>query len=181
VLSLIRFVSQTYASYPYNDFPQLAIHDSSLRAYMPDGLWITNATQTIDGGFLAWITTSYEPPPVNKGYTAVSHYMEKFAVLAWNGRSDLWSLCPYFGRVNVVYNAPAASPPQSGCYDVKLNIVPICEFPLPSSYHSFCFALLIDHTEGGSLSSRTTGSLYFIIIMVHCIHSASFSSDFRRT
>jgi hypothetical protein len=99
--------------------------DSQLRAFFADGEWITNATQPLDGYTLSWITTTFEPPPPVYGYTAVVGPGQKYPELAWNGQTNLWSLCPTFDHYTAVYYGPSLA---SDCYPVSLNMVEICEY-----------------------------------------------------
>jgi len=123
-------VTSTYASYPYNDWPALALVNTSIRAFHADGSWDTNATQTTSGGFLGWLTTSQSAPDAATGYTAVGSQLEALT-LAYNGQSGLWSLCPaQFGQTNVVFNVSADSSDELGidpakCYAVSLNILSV--------------------------------------------------------
>jgi hypothetical protein len=127
-------IAQTFASYPYNDFPALSLQDTSLRAFLSDGRWITNATSPSSGGTLGWLTTSFRPPTAEKGFTAVADPGEPFLQLAFRGFTAVWALCPFNGgQVNVVFNVTANIPPPpflpfspANCYAVKLNLVPIC-------------------------------------------------------
>ena len=127
---------QTYMSYPYNDYPWLALVDSSLRAYTKAGRWITNATAVSSGGTLGWVTSRLYSQPAAKAYTGVQTPAGEFPLLAAYGITDLWSLCPFFGprgQTNVVFNVSADMPPPpylgfdpATCYEVKINIIPFC-------------------------------------------------------
>ncbi|KAF9449846.1 hypothetical protein P691DRAFT_666554 [Macrolepiota fuliginosa MF-IS2] len=126
---------QTRASYPYNDYPTLALISGSLRAYRTDGSWNTNATEVRSGSTLGWITTTRYARPAPEIYSAVNVPLTKFPLLAAHGRHDLWSLCPFPGRLgqtNVVFNVSAVASSSSGpsvgfdpkgCYEVVLFII----------------------------------------------------------
>ena len=126
---------QTWASYPYNDYPTLALVDSGLRAYTREGSWITNATNVQSGGTLGWVTTRMYTQPAPKVYSAVKAPAYQFDLLAAHGFADLWSLCPFPGtypQTNVVFNVTADVPPPpylgfdpTLCYPIRIHIVPI--------------------------------------------------------
>jgi hypothetical protein len=98
---------------------------------------MTNATVTGSGDPLRWLTSSMAGRNAAMGYTAVASSGGQYPELAVNGHNELWSLCPFNnGQVNVVFNVSADIPPPpylgfnpADCYDVKLNIIPTCEFP----------------------------------------------------
>ncbi|KAF9459256.1 hypothetical protein BDZ94DRAFT_1051458 [Collybia nuda] len=129
------YVTSTYATYPYNDYPSQGLVDGSLRAFMKSGEWITNATETSSGGTLGWVTSRIYGGPATKIYSVSRVPAEKFPLLAVHGITNLWSLCPFSGfrgQTNVVFNVSADVPPPpflgfdpADCYAVKLNIVPL--------------------------------------------------------
>lgn len=124
-------VTSTRTSFPYDDYPTLALINGSLRAYSSDGSWNTNASEVRSGNTLGWVTTTRFAKPAPKIYTAVTVPLARYPLLAVHGRSDLWSLCPFPGRLgqtNVVYDVAAATNGLGGfdvrnCYDVILFIV----------------------------------------------------------
>ncbi|KAF5354268.1 hypothetical protein D9756_006968 [Leucocoprinus leucothites] len=122
-------VTSTRASFPYDDYPSLALINGYLRAYSEDGSWHTNATQTQSGNTLGWVTTTRFAMPAPEIYSAATVPLTKHPLLAVYGRHDLWSLCQFPGRLrqtNVVYDIAAASnglfDPRN-CYGVILFIV----------------------------------------------------------
>ncbi|EKM77794.1 hypothetical protein AGABI1DRAFT_76799 [Agaricus bisporus var. burnettii JB137-S8] len=128
-------VTSTHASFPYDDYPILALIDGSLRAYRSDGSWNTNATEVHGGTTLSWITTTipYYSRPAPEIYSIVNVPLTKYPLLAAHGRHDLWSLCPFPGRLgqtNVVYNVSVVmNSTRNGfdtkeCYEVILFTVP---------------------------------------------------------
>ncbi|RDB16488.1 hypothetical protein Hypma_002778 [Hypsizygus marmoreus] len=127
------YVTSTYASYPYNDYPSMALMRGSLRAFTSEGEWLTNATAMRSGRPLGWITSRYYTQPAAKGYSAVRVPTEIFPLLATHGFAHLWSLCrfPGFrGQTNVVFNVSADIPlppylefDPADCYPVTLNII----------------------------------------------------------
>jgi hypothetical protein len=109
--------------------------DGSLRAYRSDGSWNTNATEVHSGTTLNWITTvvRYYSRPAPEVYSILNVPLTRYPLLAAHGRHDLWSLCPFPGRLgqtNVVYNVSAVVgsarvgfDPRE-CYEVVLFAVP---------------------------------------------------------
>lgn len=127
------YVTSTHASYPYNDYPTLALRDNILKAYRTSGPSITNATEVQSGGELVWITTT-QGHAGSENYSVIKAPAYRFPVLAAHGIHDLWSLCPFQGgQTNVVFNVstdqPNAGSDPSQCYQVIINVVPI-----PQSY-----------------------------------------------
>ncbi|KAL9709662.1 hypothetical protein Ac2012v2_007400 [Leucoagaricus gongylophorus] len=124
-------VTSTRASFPYDDYPALALINGSLRAYSSNGSWNTNATEVRSGNTLGWVTTTRFARPAPMIYSAVIVPLTKYPLLAAHGRHDLWSLCAFPGRLgqtNVVYDVAAAKNGLGGfdttnCYDVILFIV----------------------------------------------------------
>ncbi|KAJ3971559.1 hypothetical protein EV361DRAFT_868393 [Lentinula raphanica] len=135
-ITLMRlFSDQTYASYPYNDFPSLGLVGGNLRAYFPDGSWSTNAT-ALTGYALSWGTSTYYSSPASTAFSAVSDGSSEYPILAVNDVTDLWYLCPSDApRVpqNTLYFNTTTIPSQSGvsgaspveCYSVTVNMVPV--------------------------------------------------------
>ncbi|KAF8154470.1 hypothetical protein B0H34DRAFT_799253 [Crassisporium funariophilum] len=129
------YVTSTYHTFPYNDYPSLALIDNTLRAYTSSGEWITNATEVRSGGFLGWVTTTIYLKPAPNVYSAIMSPAHEFPQLAAHGIRDLWSLCPspgLLGQTNVVFNVSADTPaPHSlgfkpeDCYEVLINILPM--------------------------------------------------------
>ncbi|KAJ3772809.1 hypothetical protein FB446DRAFT_642862 [Lentinula raphanica] len=129
------YVSSTYASYPYNDFPSLGLVGGNLRAYFPDGSWSTNAT-ALSGYALSWGTSTYYSSPASTAFSAVSDGSSDYPILAVNDVTNLWYLCPSDApRVpqNTLYFNTTTIPSQSGvsgaspveCYSVTVNMVPV--------------------------------------------------------
>ncbi|KAJ4483872.1 hypothetical protein J3R30DRAFT_1843900 [Lentinula aciculospora] len=130
-------VSSTYASYPYNDFPSLGLVGGQLRAFDPDGSWYTNASAPLSsGGSLDWGTSSFYSTPASTAFSALSDGTTDFPILAVNGISNSWYLCPSDApRVpqNSLYFNTTTIPSQSGvsgasaveCYSVTVNLVPV--------------------------------------------------------
>ncbi|KAH7876630.1 uncharacterized protein C8R40DRAFT_1097973 [Lentinula edodes] len=128
-------VTSTYASYPYNDFPSLALVDGNLRAFSRQGSWHTNASVPLLHGSLDWTTSSLYSSAASTAFTAESG-TGNFSVLAFNGTANLWYLCPSDAPglpQNSVYYNTTTIPSQSGasgaspvqCYSVTLNIIPV--------------------------------------------------------
>ncbi|PPR00685.1 hypothetical protein CVT24_000973 [Panaeolus cyanescens] len=139
---LYFYVTSTYASYPYNEYPSLALVNKELHAFTRSGQWITNATEVRNGTTLGWVSTTIYTAPAPQVYTALknaSNSTQRYPILAAHGVSDLWSLCTFHGTYpqnNVVYNVSAAIEQASAqgaqplpfdaesCYEVLINIVP---------------------------------------------------------
>ncbi|KJA22576.1 hypothetical protein HYPSUDRAFT_67037 [Hypholoma sublateritium FD-334 SS-4] len=131
------YVTSTYASYPYNDYPSLGLIDNTLRAYMKDGQWLTNTSTVQSGGTMSWYTTSLYTQVAPEIFTALKTPFATHALLAVYGISDLWSLCPFSGayaQTNLIFNvsgdATTPPPPYLGfdieqCYAVLVNIIPV--------------------------------------------------------
>jgi hypothetical protein len=127
------YVTSTYASYPYNDYPLLSLSSSSLRAYTKTGAWITNATSFISDSNtpLRWLTTSLGSTGYGTNYSAILSPGDEFAKLAVLGRKDLWSLCPFGhterSQVNLVFNVSgdgaASGYAPDECWEVDVNVV----------------------------------------------------------
>ena len=129
--------SQTYASYPYDDYPSLGLVNNTLRAYMKGGQWLTNATTIESGGTMSWYTTSLYTQPAPEIFAASNIPCAEQTLLAVHGFSNLWSLCPFSGthaQTNLVFNVSAdiTTPlsPYLGfdpaqCYAVLVNIIPV--------------------------------------------------------
>jgi hypothetical protein len=127
---ILTLAFQTRASFPYDDYPTLALINSSLRAYSSDGSWNTNATEVHSGTTLGWITTTRFTKPAPEIYSAITVPLTKYPLLAVHERHDLWALCPFPGRLgqtNVVYNVTAvgtlAGFDPGECYGVMLFII----------------------------------------------------------
>ncbi|TFK36216.1 hypothetical protein BDQ12DRAFT_253709 [Crucibulum laeve] len=132
---IIFHVTSTISSYPYNDYPALALVDGSLRAYGSYGDWITNATAVKSGGTMGWVTTTRYAQSASQDYSVITLATSSLPALAAHGLSDQWSLCPFSGfrgQTNVVFNVSAniPAPPYLGydpasCYGVTINIIPV--------------------------------------------------------
>jgi len=132
------YVSSTYASYPYNDYPALALDNNGLRAYTTNGQWVTNATEVQSLGKLGWVTTTIYARPAPQVYATTRLPAYQYPLLAAHSFHNLWSLCPTTnsgGQISVVFNVTAEAATQpflgydpAGCYSVVLQVV-----PLPSS------------------------------------------------
>ncbi|KAF9002515.1 hypothetical protein BDQ17DRAFT_1243135 [Cyathus striatus] len=128
-------VTSTYASYPYNDYPTLALIDGALRAYRANGEWSTNATSVKSGGTMGWMTTYRYVSPAAQDYTVLKSPAYEHPILAAHGKADLWSLCPfpaYRYQTTIVYNVSAniPAPPYlpydpSTCYPVTINVISV--------------------------------------------------------
>ncbi|KAK0199967.1 hypothetical protein DFS33DRAFT_1388264 [Desarmillaria ectypa] len=131
--AIVGMFFETYASYPYNDYPYISLTRGSLKAYLSSGVTITNATAVESGEELMWATSNFYSATLGTRYSAVTTQSGQYAILAVFGNTDLWSLCPsraFRGQNNVVYNvstvaSPYASYVPSDCYKVTLNIVPL--------------------------------------------------------
>ncbi|PPQ80135.1 hypothetical protein CVT25_001434 [Psilocybe cyanescens] len=129
------YVTSTYASFPYNDYPALGLVDKGLRAYGSTGRWITNATAVTSGGTLGWVTTTLYAHAAPEIYSVVRLPAYEYPLLAANGFHNLWSLCPFSGnrpQTNIVFNVTANIPPPpylgfdpSLCYDVVVTVIPV--------------------------------------------------------
>jgi hypothetical protein len=125
---------QTYASYPYNIYPTLALSNGSLRAYRDSGAWLTNATAVVSGGLLLWFTSALFDHDAARIYTAMEDpNTHRLRVLAAYGVHDRWSLCPLkdmLGQTSVVFNLSAEAGTNLGfdprrCWLVKIHLVPV--------------------------------------------------------
>ncbi|KAJ3772810.1 hypothetical protein FB446DRAFT_772181 [Lentinula raphanica] len=130
-------VTSTYASYPLDEYPSLGLVGGNLRAFLSDGGWFTNATAPLSGNALGWVTSSFYSDPASTAFSAIwIDDTQPYAILAVNGISNLWSLCPSdaprAGQDTLYFNATTI-PSQSGvsgaspieCYPVKVNMVPV--------------------------------------------------------
>ncbi|KAF8153512.1 hypothetical protein K438DRAFT_1863829 [Mycena galopus ATCC 62051] len=126
----------TYASYPYNVYPTLALSNGSLRAYRASGAWLTNATAALSGGPLSWYTSVLFNHDAARIYTGVEYDEASLRVLAAYGIGDMWSLCPFGGalsQTSVVWNVSVSvnSSAQQwdfnpkSCWEVRLHLVPV--------------------------------------------------------
>ncbi|KAF8879275.1 hypothetical protein BD779DRAFT_1628167 [Infundibulicybe gibba] len=126
-------MAQTYASFPYNDYPLLRLANGTLRAFSNGG-WDTNATApSSGGGTLGWVTSTIYTQPAVQIYSAVAAPADRFPRLAVYGNPGLWSLCPFTGpraQTNVVFNMSGNIPPSAtkgfdpaACYTVDIYIV----------------------------------------------------------
>ncbi|KAF9555394.1 hypothetical protein CPC08DRAFT_134174 [Agrocybe pediades] len=124
------YVTSTYASYPYDDYPTLALVNKTLRAYTTSGRWITNATDVSSGGTLGWVTTTIYAHPAPEVYSAVKVPAYEHPLLAVHGFHNLWSLCPFPGtypQTNIVFNASDSSIlayDRAACYPVVITMIP---------------------------------------------------------
>ncbi|KAF8635274.1 hypothetical protein AX15_000496 [Amanita polypyramis BW_CC] len=127
-------VISTYSSYPYNDFPFLSLVNGSLRAHLPSGISITNATVPQSGSPLVWVSSTFNTRPAATCFSILQTPAYRLPVLAVNGRDDLWSLCPFKGfraQTNIVYDvAKDAGVPENwlgfdikACYGVRIYVV----------------------------------------------------------
>ncbi|KAF9042956.1 hypothetical protein BJ165DRAFT_1348900 [Panaeolus papilionaceus] len=134
---LYFYVTSTYASYPYNDYPELALVDGELHAFTRAGQWITNATEVRSGGTLGWTSSTIYTSPAPQIYSAIKNPSYQYPLLAAHGVSTLWSLCTFpntYPQNNVVFNVSAATPSSPGgqlpfdpnsCYSVLIDILPL--------------------------------------------------------
>ncbi|KIL60332.1 hypothetical protein M378DRAFT_187793 [Amanita muscaria Koide BX008] len=117
-------ITSTYASYPYNDFPSMSINNGSLRAYLPSGFWMTNATAPRSGSPLGWVSSTLYSRPAETVFSVVHAPAGRLPMLAASGREDLWSLCPFQGfrgQTSIVYDVEKDDgiPPSSIGFDVR--------------------------------------------------------------
>ncbi|KAF9477214.1 hypothetical protein BDN70DRAFT_811045 [Pholiota conissans] len=131
------YVTSTYASYPYNDYPSLGLINNTLRAYTKSGAWITNTTDVQSGAALSWGTSTLYTQPDPPIFSAIRIPTYECPLLAVHGFADLWSLCPFAGtrpQTNVIFNMSAdnTSPPPpylgfdpADCYGVVITILPL--------------------------------------------------------
>ncbi|PPQ95789.1 hypothetical protein CVT26_015889 [Gymnopilus dilepis] len=128
------YVTSTYASYPYDDYPSIGLVDGSLRAYRADGSWNTNATNVTSGNELGWVTTTLYTSSGPQVYSAVRLPAYEHPILAAHGFHDLWSLCPFpapLPQTNIIFNVTAdvVNPPPfqlfdpADCYGVIITIL----------------------------------------------------------
>lgn len=127
------YVTSTWASYPYNDYPVLALVGGALRAFTKDGSWRTNATAVTEGSEMGWISSSLSYGAETDQYTAIHpRNHSRYATLAARGVGSLWSLCPshqFRGQNEIVYNVSTTYEyypfDVKDCYAVTLHIVPL--------------------------------------------------------
>ncbi|KAJ7751765.1 hypothetical protein DFH07DRAFT_826061 [Mycena maculata] len=126
-------VTSTYASYPYNLYPTIALSNGSLRAYRASGAWLTNATAVASGGPLLWFTSALFNHDAARVYNAVQCPGAALPVLATNGATDRWSLCPFnlTGQTNIVFNVSGSAAEYKlgfdprECWKVAIHLVPL--------------------------------------------------------
>ncbi|KAJ6574384.1 hypothetical protein B0H19DRAFT_1063348 [Mycena capillaripes] len=93
-------VTSTYASYPYDIKPTMALVNGLLRAYRASGAWTANATAVTSGGVLSWYTSELFDHDVARIYTAIQHHgTSGLHAHAAYGFDDLWSLCLFDGTL----------------------------------------------------------------------------------
>ncbi|KAI5833974.1 hypothetical protein K523DRAFT_331463 [Schizophyllum commune Tattone D] len=134
------YITSTYASYPYNDYPTLGLVNGQLRAYDRYGNWHTNATALSSGNEMGWLSTTLGGSESNQFavfHATRHHRYASLAVHASDAPSSpytdsLWSLCPstqFRGKNEVVYNVSATYQYYpfnvSDCYKVTLQVVPL--------------------------------------------------------
>ncbi|KAL1745224.1 hypothetical protein HDZ31DRAFT_63320 [Schizophyllum fasciatum] len=127
------YITSTYASYPYNDYPTLGLVNGALRAYGKDGRWITNASAISTGSEMGWVTSSLGGGVETDQYTALhATRFHRFASLAVHGQDALWSLCPstqFRGKNEVVFNVSSTYQyypfAVEDCYKVTLQVLPL--------------------------------------------------------
>ncbi|TFK66972.1 hypothetical protein BDN72DRAFT_899386 [Pluteus cervinus] len=79
-------VTSTYFSYPYNDYPSLALINGALRAYSTGGEWMTNSTGISPwDGTLEWETTTLYTEDAPTVFSAVWRSSESISA---SGISD---------------------------------------------------------------------------------------------
>ncbi|KAJ4478466.1 hypothetical protein J3R30DRAFT_3280448 [Lentinula aciculospora] len=128
------YVSSTYYSYPYNDYPALGLLNGNLRAFDRRGNWHTNASAPFLGyEALSWATSTFYSGPASTAFSAFTFPASIYPVLGVNGEYDMWYLCPSderLGQNSVYYNTTSmafSNEPSSrvSCYSVTLNMVPL--------------------------------------------------------
>ncbi|KAF8637046.1 hypothetical protein AX16_010901 [Volvariella volvacea WC 439] len=126
------YVTSTYDTYPYNDYPSIGLSGSRLRAYRSDGTTRTNSTMSplqnpitgITRTALSWYTTTIYATPGPQVFSALLSESGQPPLLAVYGDADNWSLCLGTGtrpQTNLYYNVPASG----DCHRVRVNIIPI--------------------------------------------------------
>ncbi|EAU86682.2 hypothetical protein CC1G_07340 [Coprinopsis cinerea okayama7 len=132
------YVTSTYSSFPYNQYPTLGLVNRALRAFDDWGNWCVNATTIRSGERLVWSRSVMYPNPEDNSrvYSVIQTPSNPYPVLAAHNVSTLWSLCPFPGpraQTQLVFNVSAVRhPPDSDylpfdpdlCYHVMLHIIP---------------------------------------------------------
>ncbi|KAJ3725154.1 hypothetical protein C8R42DRAFT_437209 [Lentinula raphanica] len=125
------YVSSTYYSYPYDEYPSLGLVEGNLRAFDSEGRWHTNASAPFPGyEALSWATSTFYSSPASTAFSAMMIPASRYPVLAVNGVYDMWYLCPSdrrLGQNTVYYNTTfiVSSSTHISCYSVTLNLVPV--------------------------------------------------------
>ncbi|KIP01532.1 hypothetical protein PHLGIDRAFT_349127 [Phlebiopsis gigantea 11061_1 CR5-6] len=106
----------TYASYPYNQRPNLELFEGRLFA------WGSDQYDAVAGVPLSGSVLEFIAPPqgISEQAFCVTPRGSDLYSLAVNGDTTSWSLCPdghSGGQVRVVYNATENS---NGCYSIEL-------------------------------------------------------------
>ncbi|KAF8637033.1 hypothetical protein AX16_010888 [Volvariella volvacea WC 439] len=129
-------VTSTYATFPYNDYPNLSLTASTLRAYTPTNEWITNGsilttaneTTGVSRNYLYWYTSRLYSSPAEEIFSVLmpdpALPVNPYPLLAVYGDAENWSLCVGTGtrpQTNLYY---AVEGEEGGCYRVKVNVVP---------------------------------------------------------
>ncbi|KAJ3745045.1 hypothetical protein DFH05DRAFT_1524681 [Lentinula detonsa] len=129
------YLSSTYYSYPYNEYPSLGLVNGNLRAFDGGGNWHTNASVPFLGyEALSWATSTLYSDPAPTAFSAATIPASVYPVLAVNGVYDMWYLCPSderLGQDSVYYNttfigsSKGSLSTRISCYSVTLNMVPV--------------------------------------------------------
>ncbi|KAJ3785749.1 hypothetical protein GGU10DRAFT_312414 [Lentinula aff. detonsa] len=129
------YVSSTYYSYPYDEYPSLGLVNGNLRAFDGGGNWHTNASVPFLGyEALSWATSTLYSDPAPTAFSAATIPASVYPVLAVNGVYDMWYLCPSdrrLGQDSVYYNttfigsSKGSLSTRISCYSVTLNMVPV--------------------------------------------------------
>lgn len=102
----------------------MSLNNGSLRAYLPSGFWMTNATAPRSGSPLGWVSSTLYSRPAETVFSVVHAPAGRLPMLAGYGREDLWSLCPFQGfrgQTSIVYDVEKDDgiPPSSIGFDVR--------------------------------------------------------------
>ncbi|KAF8641285.1 hypothetical protein AX16_010064 [Volvariella volvacea WC 439] len=131
----IRFyVTSTYYTFPWNDYPSISLTESQLKAHRSDGSTMTNSTMSttwnpvtgVTRTSLYWWSSGIYTGPGDSVFSALlpdSTSSGSYPLLAVYGDADSWSLCLGTGtrpQTNLYYNVAASD----DCYRVRVNILP---------------------------------------------------------
>ncbi|OSX62855.1 hypothetical protein POSPLADRAFT_1074264 [Postia placenta MAD-698-R-SB12] len=129
---MASMVLSTYASYPYNDFPNFSLLQGALtpNAEATNGSVSAADTSVDAGNEPTFMVSSGTVPSAAQVYCAVAdtdpEQSGQLPILAVNRETDQFSLCTSGTQTNVVYRASSnneSSYDYDSCYPVAIHVV----------------------------------------------------------